>query len=89
MLKSTLIIAACALAAAVFVSTVAGPLAMAANPKCKNKVNKYVACAEKFKTNAQRKAGGVGDKDVQTLGAISTAIKRGTMKRVPPVRAGH
>ena len=77
MLKVGLAVA-CALAVAVL-TTAVGPAAMAEAPKCKNKASKYVACTDKRKTNAQRKSGGVGDKDVQTLGAVSLAIKRGTL----------
>jgi hypothetical protein len=82
MLKAALAVAS-ALAVAIF-STAVSPAAMANPPKCKNKANKYVACTDKLKTSAQRQSGGVGDKDVQTLGAVSLAIKRGTLSTPDP-----
>ena len=82
MRNATLAVAS-ALAVAVF-TTAVSPAAMANPPKCKNKANKYVACTDKLNTNAQRKSGGVGDKDVQTLGAVSLAIKRGTLNTREP-----
>jgi hypothetical protein len=64
-----------------------GPAATAAQ-NCKGKSNQREACTAKLRANAQRKSGsGVGDKDVQTLGAISTAIKSGSAnKRIAPGR---
>ena len=84
MLKATLAVAS-VLAAAVF-TTAGAPAATANPPKCKNKANKYVACTDKLKTKTQRKSGAVGDKDVQTLGAVSLAIKRGTLSPQDPKR---
>ena len=56
MLKGAFIAAAGTLAVAVFATAVAGPAAIAAAPKCKNKWHKYVACIDKLKTKTTQQA---------------------------------
>ena len=55
MLKSALIATACTLAIVALTTAATGPEATAAEPKCLNKANKYVACTDKLRAKTQRK----------------------------------
>ncbi len=55
MLKSALIATAGTLAIVALTTAATGPEATAAEPKCLNKANKYVACTDKLRAKTQRK----------------------------------
>jgi len=81
MLKGILIAAGSGLAAAVLVTSLVGPAAMAAAPKCKTKANKYVACTDKLKANSPRRSSDVDGRDFLTWQRGPSPTKPGAGQR--------